>query len=213
MLANILLVLGIVFLSGGVYLKMRNPIGAADALVPMAAPAGTAAPVAAVVSLPATSNGPTANEVKGTEFEKWIADQFRKDIFKLKQWRGDKRSPNGVSAASDRDPDMLWNMQVAGKSYPFAVECKWRNSFPHGIMDLGSEYQIENYKRYASDEAIPVFIVVGVGGKPSAPQDLYIVPVYRAAQGAISYAGMQAFRQAMKRQSFYFDEVAGNLSY
>jgi hypothetical protein len=177
MLGNILLVLGILFLSAGVYMKMRS------------APVTSDAPVAAV-AMTATGKGPTPSETKGTEFEKWVADQFRRDLFQLKHWSGDKRTANGVSADSDRNPDQLWNLKLGNKNYPFAVECKWRSGFSRGSIDLAKTYQVKTYYRYAQDERIPVFIILGVGGSPSAPDDLYIVPIAKALEGVLSYAAM-----------------------
>jgi len=201
MLANILLVLGIVFLSGGVYLKFRS------------APAADAAPVATATVVPTANAGRTESEVKGTDFEMWVADKFRSDLFEMRHWSGDKRTANGRSATSDQEPDMQWDLKLGNKRYPFAVECKWRTDFIQGRLDMAKTYQVKNYLRYAMDEDIPVFIVLGVGGKPSAPKDLYIVPIEKATEGVLSFAELQPYRQPMKRLSFYYDVFSKSLSY
>jgi hypothetical protein len=61
------------------------------------------------------------------------------------------------------------------KPVSFAVECKWRNtinreSFSNMLTD--EKYSI--YLRFSEEQQIPVYIVLGIGGQPSAPLVLYV---------------------------------------
>ena len=62
--------------------------------------------------------------------------------------------------------------------YHFAVECKWREYFYKGCIML-DKFQLENYRHYQEVTGNPTFIIIGIGDKPIAPTQIYIVPSFR----------------------------------
>jgi hypothetical protein len=60
----------------------------------------------------------------------------------------------------------------------FSIECKWRVSISknHKIPLFQSE-QILRYQEYAREKNQEVVIVLGIGGEPSMPENLYLIPV------------------------------------
>lgn len=126
MLANVLIGLGLVLVFAGVYLKWR--------------PLGSAA-MANVVQATVDQGSPTpsmAAEDKGYEFEKWVVDRLSKEYHKTRDWRSDKRSNNGTYAASSMNPDVEVVLNLHGTFYPFAMECKWRQT-TGGALELNPE--------------------------------------------------------------------------
>ena len=60
----------------------------------------------------------------------------------------------------------------------FSVECKWRASISKTQnIPLFLPEQISRYQEYAREKKQNVVIVLGVGGEPSMPEDLYLIPV------------------------------------
>ncbi|MBK8615363.1 MAG: hypothetical protein IPN85_18320 [Flavobacteriales bacterium] len=92
-----------------------------------------------------------------------------------------------------------------------AVECKWRASFQSGTIELAKEHQVQNYRSYAGREQCKVFILLGVGGTPAAPSDLYVIPVEQTKNGTLSYAEVLPFKQRMNLTTFYYDTQVGLL--
>lgn len=200
MLANLLLVVGLVALLAGAYLKFAGD--------PKPVP-----PMAAAAAAPATAT-PLTDEEKGLAFEQWVADRFPKRSFELRHWRSDKISGTGRYAESNRDPDLEVDLVLGSNRYPFAVECKWRARFNDGIMRLAEPYQVERYKAYAERTKRRVFIALGVGGTPSAPADLFIIPLPLVGNGTLSTTDLiTTHRQSMSRTGFFFDVVSGTLKY
>lgn len=113
---------------------------------------------------------------KGEVFEKFVVDRFVKEYFEIKNWRSDKYH-NGRYATTNTYPDLEIILTTKYKKVSFAVECKWRKEFFNGTIECAKEYQLKNYRAYALDQNQKVFIVLGVGGTPSNPASLYIIPL------------------------------------
>ncbi|MBQ8721346.1 MAG: hypothetical protein IJY67_04270 [Paludibacteraceae bacterium] len=114
--------------------------------------------------------------LKGREFEDYVLGLF--DVEKdgsiiLKEWQGDK-SLGSVHPENNSNPDFVFSY----KDQEFAVECKWRVSVRGAWKkELFTEKQIEKYKKFASERNIAVTMIVGIGGEPSNPEQLYIIPL------------------------------------
>lgn len=119
------------------------------------------------------------NQRKGHDFEKYVVGLFDKDSlrFKLKEWRGDKIADNGVYAENNKYPDLEYEFVGDNKNYRFAVECKWRSKFYNGTIDWARPAQIQNYLEYEKKNRAKVFVVIGIGGMPSAPAEMYVTPL------------------------------------
>jgi len=198
MLPNLLIALGVALVLAGAFLKLRN----------------TAATEPVAQEAPAPTTGLT-DEEKGLAFEQWVADRFPKESFELKHWRSDKMSANGRYAESNKDPDMEVDLVLGRKRYPFAVECKWRARMNDGVVKFAEPYQIRNYLDFMKRTESPVFVVLGVGGEPSAPSFLFIVPVQLAGNGTLSSMELLTHhKQKMSRKAgFFYDIVHHTLKY
>ena len=62
-----------------------------------------------------------------------------------------------------------------------AIECKWRKFLNHSaMMDLFSPEQLTTYQKFSQERDLPVFIILGIGGEPCEPEDIYIIPLEKA---------------------------------
>ena len=116
--------------------------------------------------------------LKGREFEDFVVELFNlkeSKTFHLLEWKGDKLLGD-IYPEGNRHPDLILEyMAEEYKPVSFAVECKWRNtinreSFSNMLTD--EKYSI--YLRFSEEQQIPVYIVLGIGGQPSAPLVLYV---------------------------------------
>ncbi len=112
--------------------------------------------------------------LKGREFEDYVVALFdlpNNKSITLKEWRGDKTIP-GVYPENNSGPDLVFEYD----GHPFAIECKWRNHLPKDIENeiLPSNRRIF-FQQYARDRAMPVYLLLGVGGVPSDPDSLYLL--------------------------------------
>ena len=122
---------------------------------------------------PEIAPGPIDNHTKGVAFERFVVGHFDKHYFELIDWRGDKYH-EGVYPLSNCYPDLVMRYRPA--QIQFAVECKWRQNF-YEYFDKKDHDQINNYKKFSAEKKMKVFLVIGIGGTPHYPDNLYIVPL------------------------------------
>jgi hypothetical protein len=146
------------------------------------------------------------NKAKGDAFEKFVVQNFDQQYFTIQEWRSDKYV-NGVYAVSNHFPDLEVNFNYRKENIKdsFAVECKWRKSFYQNAIQWAENYQVANYREYASALSIPVFIVIGVGGEPSNPAELFIVPLDRLQTNSISQDAINQYKKYNMGKRFYWD--------
>ena len=117
--------------------------------------------------------------LKGREFEDFVLSELlgigtKGNTMKLLEWRGDK-SIAGVFPESNRYPDFVISL-CKGKKV--ALECKWRRKLPASLRkDVFSTEKMELFKAYSEENSISVWFILGVGGEPSAPELLYLIPL------------------------------------
>ena len=113
------------------------------------------------------------NKQKGDDFEDYVIQLFGKHndirfVGKVSDYH-----KNGISALENFEPDLKFKYKTA----PFAVECKWRQSFGHGSISWAKDRQIKNYNDYQKNKKEKVYIALGVGGEPGKPEHLYLIPL------------------------------------
>lgn len=117
--------------------------------------------------------------LKGREFEDFVLLELlgigsKGNTMKLLEWRGDK-SIAGVFPESNSYPDFVISLDHRKK---VALECKWRKKLPTSLKkDVFFPERIELFKSYSDDTSISIWFIIGVGGEPSSPELLYLVPL------------------------------------
>ena len=139
--------------------------------------------------------------LKGREFEDYVVDFFdlpNNKKIKLKEWRGDKTLP-GVYPEGNSGPDLVFEYD----GHPFAIECKWRNHIPKDIeKELLSADRYTYFKQYAEEHAMPVYLLLGIGGLPSEPDSMHLVsllePITKATLVKITVSTPDEILQRLK---------------
>lgn len=149
------------------------------------------------------------NQKAGLDFEKFVVQKFDKKYFKIRNWAGDK-FVDGRYADTTTQPDIQLSLILRGQSYPFAVECKWRSEPNGNFIRFANDAQLERYKAFAQQENYPVFIALGIGGKPSSPAELYILPIQELKKPILHKSGLGKYRKKMD-SDFFFDQESNSL--
>lgn len=114
--------------------------------------------------------------LKGREFEDYVLGLFNVEKdgpLILQEWQGDKIL-GSIKPENNSNPDFVF--RYIDKE--FAVECKWREKLSMDMSkDLFPPKKMEDYKTFSETRRMPVTIVLGVGGEPSNPERLYIIPL------------------------------------
>jgi len=136
------------------------------------------------------------NKAKGDAFEKYIVKKFNQTSFTITEWRSDKYT-DGIYAISNHFPDLeiIFESKNENIKSKFAVECKWRNNYFKNEIQWAEDYQIVNYHAYAKKLNIPVIVIIGVGGKPSEPAALFLIPLHSLKSNSISKEELYQYRK------------------
>jgi len=162
-----------------------------------------------------------ANKVKGDKFENYVVSKFnmlteseQKDRFLdrhgrhiLLEHRSDK-GKDGVFPESSKYPDLEIGCYLYQNKSPhkFAVECKFRSDYMNDKVHLVSQEKLAKYKKYARENDIPTFIVLGVGGYSDNPQRMFVIPLDRLKENDTELTTEQLadYVQPGKAKSFFY---------
>lgn len=163
-MAHIFLILGLLCIAAAIYLYSQKPN---------------------------TAQYPNENKEKGNQFEDFTIQAIvhSSNDIKLIGKNADYHS-NGVSAVENTQPDL--RMSYQGKA--FAVECKWRAKAIDASILWAKDYQIKNYRRYAFEQNVPVYVAIGIGGAANKPANFYLVPLYRLTKEFATTDYIEEFR-------------------
>lgn len=115
---------------------------------------------------------------KGRLFEDYIIKLFNEQFFYLKKWRKAQKFISWPYQLDYWNPDIEMELVFTGaRKYRFAVECKWRKAFKDGKITWARRHQINSYLEFQNKMRIPVFVAIGIGGKPDSPEQLYLTPL------------------------------------
>ena len=122
--------------------------------------------------------------LKGREFEDYVLEQLgiaNNDRLTLKEWRGDKSLP-GIYPEGNSHPDFVFDYD--GRA--FAIECKWRSHMPKDIeKELLPSSRMATFSQYSNKNRIPVYLLLGIGGLPSDPEQLFFVSLMESVTAEI----------------------------
>jgi hypothetical protein len=110
----------------------------------------------------------------GNEFGEFV----RKNLFPESHYVLVKKTPDNSFDEeeffeSPREPNFKFRTRRNGNE--FYVEVKYCSIFHNGVIDWCQPFQLKRYQTL--DARIPVYIVIGIGGQPTAPYQISLIPV------------------------------------
>jgi len=148
---------------------------------------------------------------KGDNFEKYIVQKFSTKYFSILEWAGDK-FVKGKYAETTLQPDLKIRFKYSEISIDFAVECKYRSDYYKNGVEWCSERQLQNYKKFAIEKNMPVFIAIGISGLATEPNELFIIPLDKIETNFLSKEFLSKFRKLnFKDNNLFFDSKTNTL--
>jgi Tellurite resistance protein TerB len=151
------------------------------------------------------------NKEKGDNFEKYVVQKFSKKYFTIVEWAGDK-FVDGKFAETTLHPDLKVKFKHNSVAVDFAVECKYRTDYYKNGIECITERQLQNYKKFAIEKNMKVFIAIGVSGLATEPNELFIVPLDKIETIFLSKDFLNRFKKLdFKDSNFFFDDKTNTL--
>jgi hypothetical protein len=112
--------------------------------------------------------------VIGDEFEQYVRDIiFPRDAYTLLDKTHDYRDNRDDYIEHTKLPDFKFESTALRRE--FFVEAKFRSRFQDQVLEWCKFFQLKRYQEL--DNVTPVLIVAGLGGRPSAPERVFLMPV------------------------------------
>ena len=115
-----------------------------------------------------------ASYVKGDEFERFVRINLFPPInYALLHKNHDYFTSQDFYIESSKEPD--FKFKSVRSETEFFVEAKYRSRFYSGKLEWCKTYQLRRYQ--VINKIAPIFIVIGVGGHPTAPGQVFLIPM------------------------------------
>jgi len=112
---------------------------------------------------------------KGDIFERFVVDHFSEQHFTIVEWTTDMMRKHDRYVEADTRPDLkVRHKQTGAELY---VECKYRSYAFENKVQWSNYNQMQRYREFAAKMNLPVFVVIGLGGMPDHPDNVFCIPL------------------------------------
>lgn len=101
-------------------------------------------------------------------------------------------------------PDLEVVCTLPNEVRRFALECKYRPSLHDGFVEFAYDEQLKRYKNFEDVMKLPLVIVLGIGGVPESPAELFLIPLDGVYQPYLSEQQLKEFEVGFNDDFFYF---------
>jgi hypothetical protein len=119
-----------------------------------------------------------------------------------------RRISTGKVFEGVKGPDYEFDFDHKGTHAKFAVKCQYYKHAETREVQLFSPSQQQIMRNFEEERGKQVYYVLGFGGKPDDPNELFLVPLNAIKSEFVSKA---ALRQYSKSGMFFFNISAGRL--
>lgn len=117
--------------------------------------------------------------VVGLRFEDYVSDLFSMKYFSLIEKTHSTETNQERYVESSMNPDFVFRYDPSGEL--FAVECKYRSNLNNeGLLNWSYPEQMKRYQEFSYKRRMPVFIVIGLGGRDNHPEEMFNIPLEEA---------------------------------
>lgn len=146
-------------------------------------------------------------QYKGISFEGYVENLFNKQEWRIAESNAYRKLGRWVESYSN--PDFVFIHRKTNKR--IAVECKYKSVSrkEDDRFFWAYEDQIENYQNFSTKTGTPVFVVIGIGGRPKNPKKIFLAPLSLVKYPDVKMDYLQKFERD-PRKVFSLDNQ-GNL--
>ena len=138
-------------------------------------------------------------QIRGVTFEGYVENLFDKKEWRIAESNAYRKLGRWVELYSN--PDFVFIHRKTNKR--IAVECKYKSVSPKEDERFFWAYedQIENYQSFSAKTGTPVFVVIGMGGRPKNPKKIFLAPLSLVKYPDVKMDYLQKFERD-PRKSF-----------
>lgn len=136
-------------------------------------------------------------QIKGISFEGYVESLFSRQEWRLAESNAYRKHHRWIE--SNSNPDFVFIHRKTNKKV--AVECKYKSALPkeYDRIFWAYEDQIEHYQNFSAKEKIPVFVIIGIGGRPKNPKNIFLISLGLIKYPDVKLEYLQKFERDPKR--------------
>ncbi len=136
----------------------------------------------------------------GIAFERYTMSLFNKDDWSIVDYSKDLSKKFNRRVESDSNPDFTMRHKITNNIV--SIECKYRSEIVYignyyGVQ-WAKSYQIRNYSEFSKRTKYPVFIAIGIGGLPSDPEKVFMLPLRCLKNSFVGIKYLEKFKRNSK---------------
>jgi hypothetical protein len=133
----------------------------------------------------------------GRDFEEYVIGLFPDTEWEIEDRSSDTSKRIGRRVTGDVSYDCIVKHRPTSRR--FILQCKYRSHFFRQDGQEGIEwakpYQIGNYRNFQQIKGWPYVVIIGVGGRPRKPQQLFVLPLEHLGSPFIGKIDLQAAKR------------------
>lgn len=87
----------------------------------------------------------------------------------------------------------------------FLLKTKWALRYQNNKIDVATPQEISDYSQYLQEFDEPLFKIIGIGGRPSKPKLIYIIPVAEIISTSLTINEISKYIKDDQAVNFFFD--------
>lgn len=133
-------------------------------------------------------------QIRGATFEGYVENLFNKQEWRIAESNAYRKLGRWVESYSN--PDFVFIHRRTNKK--IAVECKYKEKEYERIL-WAYEDQIERYQNFSQKQNIPVFVILGIGGRPKNPKRVFLAPLSQIKYPDVKIDYLEKFERDPKK--------------
>lgn len=91
------------------------------------------------------------------------------------------------------DMPALYASGAGENKIQLAIVCRWKEAFTAGRVEWARSFEMVKYRSYERETAVPLFIVIGVGGDPQSPELISFIPLHAVRSNVLTKAQLENY--------------------
>lgn len=141
------------------------------------------------------SSKPIEKSKEDKEFEQFVIRKLHPEKFKKHVWQ-EAKLPEELDGAVVPQPELVYQLLTEQHALWVALECKFLNKEVRGRVELATANQLIDYNTFSHSKNAKVYIVLGAGGHPQMPFEMYVVPLTEVDSNVVSAEFLAPYKHA-----------------
>jgi Cft2 family RNA processing exonuclease len=138
----------------------------------------------------------TSGSSNQSAFTDFISKRFSRRYFHVS-----KMDPVNDRASAD----LMVEYEIRGVTGRFFLKTKWYLRYHNSEIEVANRQDVLNYQTYLEKFDEPMFKIIGIGGQPSKPKLIYIIPLEEINSTSLTINEISRFSKDDQSANFFFD--------